>query len=82
MSAQNQDELLRMAADRLHLDRSELQKAANSRESEQLLQKLSEEDRNRVSDILGDPQKTQEILSSPKAKKLLQQFFGDGSHGD
>lgn len=83
MAAQNQnnDELLRMAAQKLGLNQDTVKKAAEEN-GENLLSKLSTEDRQKVSQVLSNKELTREILSSPKAQQLLKNFFGDKQNGN
>lgn len=76
MTMQNDDKLFDLASKRLGINRDELEKgAAGSGQS--ILNKLSDTDKQRVSEILEDPQKTREILSSKKAQELMRKFFGE-----
>lgn len=43
---------------------------------QQLLQKLSDNDRRRVESILQNEQATKQLLSTPQAQQLLQKFGG------
>ncbi len=83
MAAQNKnnDELIRMASERLGVNRETVEKAANSG-GENLLNKLSGKDREKVSQVLSDPALTKQILSSPKAQELLKNFFGEKKNGN
>ena len=76
MAMQNDDKLFELASKRLGINRSELEKGAASG-GKNILNKLSNADKQRVSEILEDPQKTREILSSQKAQELMKKFFGE-----
>jgi hypothetical protein len=41
-----------------------------------LMSQLSEEDREKLENILADKTATQKILSTPQAQELLQKFMG------
>lgn len=70
------DKLFDLASKRLGIDRDQIKNAA-SRDGGRLLNSLSESDREKVTSVLSDPQKTREILSSPKAQELLKKFLGE-----
>ena len=78
---QNNQELFKMAAQKLGLNQDAVKKAAEDN-GENLLNKLSAEDRQKVSEVLSDKELTRQILSSPKAKKLLEKFFGENRNGN
>ncbi len=78
---QNRDELLKMASQRLGTTPENLEKTAG-KNGEKLLSKLSEEDRKKVSEVLSNKELTSKILSTPKAKELLKQLFGDKKDGN
>ncbi len=76
MNMQNNDKLLDMASKKLGIDREELKKSAGEN-GEKILGKLSQSDKDKVSAVLSDPEKTREILSSKKAQEMLKKFFGE-----
>jgi hypothetical protein len=49
--------------------------AKNRRKVEGMLGKLSPEQRAQLTSVLGDPQKSQEILNSPAAKALMKKLM-------
>lgn len=75
-SSSNNDKLFDLASKRLGVSRDQLKEAAN-KDGGKLLYSLSESDREKVTSVLSDPEKTREILSSPKAQELLKKFLGD-----
>jgi len=72
----NNDKLFDLASKRLGVSRDQLKDAAN-KDGGKLLESLSESDREKVANVLGDPEKTRQILSSPKAQELLKKFLGE-----
>ena len=77
MQNKEQNEFIDMAAQRLGINPEEAKKAAEGQNGQQLLDRLSEEDRDKVSKVLSDPELTRKILSSPQAKNILKNLFGD-----
>lgn len=73
----NQDEILKMASQKLGVDSKTIKNAAKSEKGEQLLKNLSDSDKQKVSKVLNDPELTKKLLSSPQAQSLLKNFFGD-----
>lgn len=76
MATQNDDKLFELASKRLGIKRDELEKEASS-SGQNILNRLSDADKQKVSEILEDPQKTREILSSKKAQELIKKFLGE-----
>lgn len=73
----NQDEILKIASQKLGVDSKTIKNAAKSEKREQLLKNLSDSDKQKVSKVLNDPELTKKLLSSPQAQSLLKNFFGD-----
>ena len=73
----NNDEILRMASERLGVD-----KEALCGNGENLLNKLSSEDKEKVSRVLADKELTRKVLSTPKAQELLNKLLGDKKNGN
>ena len=77
MPTNNNDEILRMASERLGVD-----KEALCGNGENLLNKLSSEDKEKVSRVLADKELTRKVLSTPKAQELLNKLLGDKKNGN
>jgi hypothetical protein len=77
MQNNEQSKFIDMAAQKLGINPEQAKKAAEGQNGQQLLNSLSEEDRNKVSKVLSDPELTRKILSSPQAKNMLKNLFGD-----
>ena len=75
-SSSNNNKLFDLASKRLGVSHDRLKDVA-SKDSGKLLNSLSESDREKVTNVLNDPEKTREILSSPKAQELLKKFLGE-----
>ncbi len=72
----NHEELRRMAREAGKVDPVQVQRAAQSGRIEDLLGKMSQEDADRVRELLSDEQKTKALLSSPAAQALLRKLMG------
>lgn len=77
MNKQNNDDILKMASERLGVD-----KEALKGNGENLLNKLSDEDKQKVSKVLADKELTKKVLSTPKAQELLSKLLGDKKNGN
>ena len=75
MNNQN-DDILKMASERLGVDKSDLKSGEN------LLNKLSNEDKAKVSKVLADKELTRKVLSTPKAQELLSKLLGENKNGN
>lgn len=76
MNKQNNDEILKMASERLGINQQDL-KGGDS-----LLNKISNEDKEKVSKVLADKELTRKVLSTPKAQELLSKLLGDKKNGN
>lgn len=77
MNKQNNDDILKMASERLGVDKDALKGGG-----ENLLNKLSNEDKEKVSKVLADKELTRKVLSTPKAQELLSKLLGDKKNGN
>jgi len=77
MNEKNREDLINLASKKLGIDKESAKKAANSKSGEELLNRLSDSDKEKVSKIMSDPELTKKILSSPQAKSLLKNLFGE-----
>ena len=76
----NNEEILRMASEKLGINKDTVKNAASNKEN--LLNRLSGEDREKVSKVLSDKELTRQVLSSPKAQELIKKFFGEQKNGN
>ncbi len=60
------------------LDKDTISKAAKNGDVSQLVNKLSQEDKQKLNNILSDKQALSEVLNSPQAKALMK-MFGKGN---
>ena len=60
------------------LDKEAISKAAKSRDTSSLINSLSQEDKQKLNNILSDKDALSEILNSPQAKALMK-MFGKGN---
>lgn len=77
MNKQNNDDILKMASERLGVNKEALKGSG-----ENLLNKLSDEDKQKVSKVLADKELTKKVLSTPKAQELLSKLLGDKKNGN
>ena len=59
------------------LDSETIKDAIKNKDTTQLLNKLSDEDKQKLNNILSDKQALNNILKSPLAAELLRRFGGD-----
>ena len=74
MSTQNKESLYELASQRLGISKEEIERAEKSH-GKNILNNLSESDKQKVTQVLNDPEMTKKILSSQKAQDLLKKFF-------
>ena len=77
MNKQNNDDILKMASERLGVKKEDLKGGGES-----LLNKLSDDDKEKVSKVLADRELTRKVLSTPKAQELLSKLLGDKKNGN
>ena len=77
MNKQNNDDILKMASERLGVKKEDLKGSG-----ENLLNKLSDDDKQKVSKVLADKELTRKVLSTPKAQELLSKLLGDKKNGN
>ncbi len=70
------NDMLETASKKLGTDPEKLKEAASKGNINEILGNLNSEKAKEISSILSDKNKASQILSSPKAKQLLQKFFG------
>lgn len=58
------------------IDRKAVENAAKSGKADELINKLSSDDKQKLNDILSDKQKLNEVLKSPQAVALLKYLQG------
>ena len=61
------------------LDKEALSKAAKSGDTSSLINSLSQEDKQKLNNILSDKQELSKVLNSPQAKALMK-MFGKGNN--
>lgn len=74
--ANNNDQLKQEIMNLLTKKISEGNMDTSKDEVDRLTSKLSDTDKKRLNEILNDPQKQQELLSSPLAQKFIKKFSG------
>ena len=70
------NDMLETASKKLGTDPEKLKEMASKGNINEILGNLGTDKAKEISDILSDKNKASKILSSPKAKQLLQKFFG------
>jgi len=73
----SQEELLKLASQKLGIDSETVKKASDPEKRDELLKNLNDKDKEKVSQVLSDPALAKKILSSPQAKSLLKNLFGE-----
>ena len=63
------------------LDKKTVLDAAKSGNTDSLINSLSNEDKQKLNDVLNDQKKLEEILKSPKAAALLKMLSGVNKNG-
>jgi len=58
------------------IDRNTLEKATKSGDASSLVNSLSNEDKEKLNNILKDKEQLQQVLKSPQAQMLLKLFGG------
>ncbi len=69
------DDLIRQAGQKAGVDPASLKNTIDSGKLDQLLQKMNPKDAQRLEQVLGNPKLAQQMLNTPQAKKLIQQFM-------
>ena len=69
-------DMLETASKKLGTDPEKFKEAASKGKINEVLGNLGTEKAKEISEILSDKNKASKLLSSPKAKQLLQKFFG------
>ncbi len=67
----NQSKLISQLSKKLNLKPSDIS-AAKSGDYEALLSQAQSGDRERIEELLGDPDKMKQVLSSPQAQRLIK----------
>ncbi|MBE6788718.1 MAG: hypothetical protein E7539_03535 [Ruminococcaceae bacterium] len=78
----SQDELIKLASQKLGIDGESAKQMGDKEKQNELLNKLSDKDKEKVSKVLSDPELTKKILSSPQAKSLFKNLFGEKQNGN
>ncbi len=77
----NHDDLVK-AAQKFGIDNETAQKAVDPQKRDEILSRLSQKDRERVTEVLSSPEMTKKLLSSPQAQSLIKNLFGDKQNGN
>lgn len=59
------------------IDKQTIKNAIKSGDSSQILNKLSDEDKNKINKILNDKNAMESILKNPLARELMKRFGGE-----
>lgn len=63
------------------IDRKTIENAAKQGKPQELMNKLSDKDKQKINEILSDKQRLNEILSSPQAASILKILKGGNKNG-
>ncbi len=77
----NNDDLVK-AAQKFGLDEQAAKKAVDPKKRDEILSRLGEKDREKVTEVLNNPELTQKLLSSPQAQSIIKKLFGDKQNGN
>ncbi len=72
----NGDDLIK-AAEKFGIDGGTAKKAVDPNKRDEILKRLSDKDREKVTEVLNNPEMTKKLLSSPQAQSLLKNLFGE-----
>ncbi len=74
---ENIKKLLSELSDRLGVSENQLKSAAKEGNVKDMLKSSDSEQTKKIEEILNDPQKTKDLLSSPQAQALLKLLGGE-----
>ena len=77
----NNDDLIK-AAKKFGIDSDTTKKAVDPNKRDEILKRLSDKDREKVSEVLNNPELTKKLLSSEQAQSLLKNLFGEKQNGN
>jgi hypothetical protein len=77
----NNDDLIK-AAKKFGIDSDTAKKAVDPNKRDEILKRLSDKDREKVSEVLNNPELTKKLLSSAQAQSLLKNLFGEKQNGN
>lgn len=63
------------------IDKDTVKNAVKNQNAEDLISKLSPEDKQKLNSILSDKEALKSVLSSPKAQMLIKLLSGGGKNG-
>ena len=75
------DDLIR-AAQKFGLDEAAASRSVDPKKRDEILGRLSVKDREKVTEVLNNPELTKKLLSSPQAQSLIKNLFGDKQNGN
>ena len=75
--SENMNKLIRELSESLGAPESQLKSAAEQGHFDEILKNSRNPQAQQAREILGDPEKTRELLSSPEAQKLMKLLNGD-----
>ena len=70
----NSSLLMKLAKKKLNLSDEEIQNDISSNNIDGLLKNVNDENKDKIKNILGDPEKIKKIVSSPEFVKLAESF--------
>lgn len=75
--ADNKNKMLNDLSRRLGIPQSEIKKAAQNGNMQELINKTDSENAEKIKSILNNPEKTKQLLSSPQAQALMKLLNGE-----
>ena len=74
----NSSDFISAASERLRKSPEDIAESAKSGNVDSLTENLSPSEQKKIKEILGDPEKTRQILENPQVQKLIRMFGGNG----
>ena len=78
MNNNNNNDFLNILSQKLGHSPESLKKSAQSGDMATLLSSLSPQQREMVSSILGDPEKTKKLMENPGVQSIIKKFSQNG----
>lgn len=73
----NTNKILKDLSKRLGMSEDKIKSAAQNGNMQEIMNNTDSESAKRINEILNNPQKRQQVLSSPQAQALLKLLSGD-----
>ncbi|MBE6734281.1 MAG: hypothetical protein E7563_02915 [Ruminococcaceae bacterium] len=74
----NSSDFMRTASEKLRKSPEDIAQSAKAGDVDSLMENLSPEQQKKIKEILGNPDKTRQILENPQVQKLIRMFGSNG----